>query len=248
MKRRLKNHYGDQIVFHDHYDRSKPQFIYSSEISLQDTINTATKLSEMINEKDERHIVHEMDPNNNSVILQTASLLRHEIKGCSSLNTNPVNPKEIRTEKAQEIVPVSLYNLIKWTIEGPNEEILNTETKDISRRDNIKRQVLSIGQDMIYCVSKGSVRTPKHIGLAVSIEHMTGSKKVVTMLNRFGHAINYDELQRFDTAIAENIIKSDNTDTLLPSNISARQFVHAAADNIDINEETLNGLSTTHAT
>ena len=76
---------------------------------------------------------------------------------------------------------------------------------------------------------------------------MTGSKKVVTMLNRFGHAINYDELQRIDTAIAENIIKSDNTDTLLPSNISAGQFVHAAADNIDINEETLDGLSTTHA-
>ena len=248
LKRRLKNHYGDQIVFHDHYDRSKPQFIYSSEISLQDTINTAAKLSEMINEKDERHIVHEMDPNNNSVILQTASILRHEIKGCSSLNTNPVNPKEISTEKAQEIVPVSLYNLIKWTIEGPNEEILNTETKDITRKDNINRQVLSIGQDLIYCVSKGSVRTPKHIGLAVSVKHMTGSKKVVTMLNRFGHAINYDELQRIDTAIAENIIKSDNTDTLLPSNISAGQFVHAAADNIDINEETLDGLSTTHAT
>ena len=39
LKRRLKNQYVDKIVFHDHYDRSKPQFIYSSEISLQDAIN-----------------------------------------------------------------------------------------------------------------------------------------------------------------------------------------------------------------
>ena len=38
LKRRLMNHYGDNIVFHDHYDKSKPQFIYSSEISLQDAI------------------------------------------------------------------------------------------------------------------------------------------------------------------------------------------------------------------
>ena len=28
LKRTLKNHYGDQIVFHAHYDRTKTQFAY----------------------------------------------------------------------------------------------------------------------------------------------------------------------------------------------------------------------------
>ena len=60
FKRGLKNYYGDRFIFHDHYDRSKPQFIYSIEISLQDSINIAAKLSIMINEKNEQHILHEI--------------------------------------------------------------------------------------------------------------------------------------------------------------------------------------------
>ena len=107
-KGRLKNHYGDQIVFHDHYDSSKPQFIYVSEISLQSAINISAKLSETINENDEKNIVDEIDKDTNSVILKTANILRCEIKGCSSLDTNLVNPKEISIEKAQEIVPINL--------------------------------------------------------------------------------------------------------------------------------------------
>ena len=102
-----------RLFFHDLYDKSKTQFIYSSDISLQDAINTAAKLNGMINETDENDRVHEIDQNNNSVILQTATLFRHEIKVCNSLNTNPVNPKDISVEKAYEIVPVNLYNLIK---------------------------------------------------------------------------------------------------------------------------------------
>ena len=74
-------------------------------------------------------------------------------------------------------------------------------------------------------MSKGSVRTPKHIGLAVSTKHVTGSKNVVTILNRFIYTIKNDELHRIDTAIAENIIKSDNKDTLLPSNISVNHLL-----------------------
>ena len=67
-------------------------------------------------------------------------------------------------------------------------------------------------------------------------------------LTYFGHTINYDGLKRIYTAIVENRIKSGNTDTLLQSNFSVETFVHAAADSIDINKETLDGLSTTHAT
>ena len=39
LKLRLEKHFGENIVFYQHSDRSKPEVIYSSDISLQDVLN-----------------------------------------------------------------------------------------------------------------------------------------------------------------------------------------------------------------
>ena len=41
LKLRLEKHFGEKIVFHQHPDKSKPEVIYSSNISLQDVLNAA---------------------------------------------------------------------------------------------------------------------------------------------------------------------------------------------------------------
>ena len=41
LKHRLEKHFGENIVFHQHPDKSKPEVIYSSNISLQDVLNAA---------------------------------------------------------------------------------------------------------------------------------------------------------------------------------------------------------------
>ena len=41
LKLRLENHFGENIVFHQHPDKRKPEVIYSSNISLQDVLNAA---------------------------------------------------------------------------------------------------------------------------------------------------------------------------------------------------------------
>ena len=93
------------------------------------------------------------------------------------------------------------------------------------------------------------MKTPKHIGLAMSVRHMTGSKHLVTMLNRFGHCCSYDDIEVVDTSLALDIIaSSENLGAVVPSNISPGVFVQVAGDNNDINEETLDGKQTTHAT
>ena len=98
-------------------------------------------------------------------------------------------------------------------------------------------------------LSKGAEQPPKHIGLAMTVRHMTGSKEIVRMLNHYGHCISYDELERLDTAIANEIIQKHETDGIvLPNNIRPGRFIHFAADNNDLNEETLDGKSTTYAT
>ena len=39
-----------------------------------------------------------------------------------------------------------------------------------------ERRVLCLAQDLIHCASRGRVKLPKHVGLAMSVRRMTGSK------------------------------------------------------------------------
>ena len=114
---------------------------------------------------------------------------------------------------------------------------------------SVHRHILSVAQDLIFISSKGAEQPPKHIGLAMTVRHMTGSKEIVRILNHYGHSISYDELEQLDTAIANEIIQKHETDGIvLSNNIRPGRFIHFAADSSDLNEETLDGKHTTHAT
>ena len=83
----------------------------------------------------------------------------------------------------------------------------------------------------------------------MSIHHLTGSKQLVTMLNRMGHCVSYDDVEVMDTSLAKEVLaRSELTGVVVPPNITPGGFVQVAGDNNDINEETLDGKSTTHAT
>lgn len=78
---------------------------------------------------------------------------------------------------------------------------------------------------------------------------MTRSKLLITILNRMGHCVSYEKVQVMDTSLAKEILaKSDLFGVVVPSNIRPGSFVQVAGDNNDINEETLDGKLTTHAT
>lgn len=56
-------------------------------------------------------------------------------------------------------------------------------------------------------------------------------------------------MRAVDTSAAlEVLAKAEEFETVIPSNISPGIFVQLAADNNVINEETLDGKNTTHAT
>ena len=68
-----------------------------------------------------------------------------------------------------------------------------------------QRHILAIAQDLIYATTHGLAKTPKHIGLAKSVRHVTGSKFVVTMLSRFSHCCSYDDIEVVDTSLVLDI-------------------------------------------
>ena len=97
-----------------------------------------------------------------------------------------------------------------------------------------------LGQDIIHAVTNSQVKTPKHIGMAVTVHHLTGSKEVVTLLNRMGHCSLYGDVEIVNTAWAREMQAwSQQTGVVIPSNI--------IPGNNDFNDETLYGKQTTHS-
>ena len=123
------------------------------------------------------------------------------------------------------------------------------DIEDTSTIDD--KKVLSIVQDIIHCSSNARVKTPKHVSLAMSTHHLTGSKEIIilALLNRMGHCISYDEMKSVDVSLATEVLtQSEEYDTVLPSKISPGFFRQMGSDNDDFNEETIDGKNTTHVT
>ena len=135
LKKRLQHHFTTSIVFHQPSDKSKPELLYSSEISVQDVINAAIKrptTPETAGAMDEtRQIFH------------TAKFIKNEIKKCKGIS---IRPLDINLESAKSIVPRSLYMLLHWIIACDNDVYEESAASSSCRNMADERRVLSIDQ------------------------------------------------------------------------------------------------------
>ncbi|CAH3018507.1 unnamed protein product [Porites evermanni] len=156
----------------------------------------------------------------------------------------------VSREDALACVPESLYMFIRLMLGG--QYLLENVSNDKKRNqeNHVETRVLSIAQDLVYSVSGGRMWTPKHIGLGSSLHQATRSKKLVQMFHNAGHIISYRDIRRVDTALAKHTLSTMNTENgaVTPVNLAEGRFIHFTADNIDINEGTLDGQNTFHAT
>ena len=61
--------------------------------------------------------------------------------------------------------------------------------------------------------------------------------------------MSYHEALKLDTLLAKKTLDTMNKDGgVIPQNLVKNRFVHFSTDNIDINEHTLDGKRTFHAT
>ena len=86
-------------------------------------------------------------------------------------------------------MPKDLYKFLCLINSNPDKVDVDVSAPTASNAAD-KRHILAIAQDLIYATTHGRVKTPNHIGLVTSILHMTGSKLLVTMLNRFGQLLS----------------------------------------------------------
>ena len=70
--------------------------------------------------------------------------------------------------------------------------------------ETLERKLVSVCQDFVF-ISSGVGRgrpTPKHVALAMSVRHWTGSTKVIDLLNGLGHSVSGSYVLQHDTALA----------------------------------------------
>ena len=132
-------------------------------------------------------------------------------------------------------------------------EVDTTDDGNDELNIDLKRKILSICQDIVFLVSRGRKYTPKHVGIGVTVHQATRSKELVQLLHAAGHSMSYETVLQLDNAIANDTLHRYNTNgnVIVPRNFtetSRSTYTRYAIDNIDINEETLSGMGTFHAT
>ena len=248
LKERMRGHFLDQIVIEKQNDPSKPELIYSSHLSVADIVKTSVSQQSSEDFEVDEDTRQDMEQDKASILYQAAQIIKNDIKQCNGISIKPLCVDDVSIEKGRCLIPESLYSFLSEVISRQDKKA-TTVSDGATLSAEKGRRVVMLGQDIIHAATNSQVKTPKHIGLAVTIHHLTGSKEVMTLLNRMGHCSSYDDVEIVNTAWAREMeARSQQTGIVIPSNITVGPFVQFAADNNDFNEETLDGKQTTHAT
>ena len=219
LKDKLKNFFGGKIQFWR--PSSKGELVYSNDVEKGQAVELAFELAC----SDEKRVE------------EAAMILRRHItesKKVAAEMPYPPTASWLMSEERQP--PTLLRDFLSNLVAGKSKEKLSAKAL---------RFVSSCSQDICFATINGQWAMPKHILLAMTIHHLTGSAEIISLLNRYGHCQSYTRTLELETAMC-NIVTAFNN--ILPPSISIENnsVVHLCWDNFDLNEETLPGAGTTH--
>ena len=110
-----------------------------------------------------------------------------------------------------------------------------------------KRNVYSTAYDIMYVVSNGNIKTPKHLQMGIGLKSLTGSKKVVTIANKLGHSIAYSQSCEYEN---EKGIEIQSRNSFTPDGLLRIAHLHSGLcwDNYNETPETLSGKNVVNDT
>lgn len=178
--------------------------------------------------------------NDQILFKETASKLRKIISKVepsflpSILTTETVKKGEVET-------PPELSEFLSELIGGTSSKTKESE--------HTRRRVKSLAEDIIFSWSKGKLKPSKHITLGLSMMSLTSSRKIIDILNRYGHTLSYSTLESIETELCYSDL-AISEHTLAPSAMikSANLATGVAFNNFDRYVETIGGKDTLHDT
>ena len=260
VKQRLVTHFEDRLQFHRPASRREPEFVYSSLASAGAFIEQYKKSVavhaqdiESIEAESELHaLLGSAQDSSQSHLYGAACELHHVVHSVRNKLSTPPQASELSAEIAEDFVPDILYNFLAAVIDAKTLDngLTLHSCKTLVSSDRVHRRILAIAQDIVFAASGGAVKPPKHVSLSLAVKTLTGSAKLVKVLNGFGHSIGESQTREVETEMAARLLKEQEDNVFIPSVIHypSAARVSVAFDNMDINEETLTGADTTHVT
>ena len=188
-------------------------------------------------------------------LFRAAVCLRSNVIDGATSIPFPPKPTDISDQAASAQLPSPPFNFLAWLLLGDSaSQGLSLHEKVELASESDRCHVLLVAQDIIHCVTRGRrIKTAKHVGLPLAMKHISGSAKVVSLLNRFGHGLSATQMQEVEAGMAQQQIaqrsSSTEKDVFVPSNIQpGTSFVQVCWVINDLLEETLTGIGTTHCT
>ena len=227
IRRRLESELQDSVhIFPD--DKGWLLMVPDS-VTLQDVVSENQSLHREL----EIWKAKVTDPN--KIIDQASAKIRSAIKEDMGPTPWPYHPSDVNSLS----IPHQLERFLTGLLTG------DPEAKNQANR--VSTLVQSFSQDMIYAVTCGKHKPPKHILLPYAVKTLTGNVEIIRMLSKFGHGVSYSQLEENDTALClQKLAASLNQRVPLPASIKPHVFTNLAWDNIDRLEETLTGKGTSH--
>ena len=110
-----------------------------------------------------------------------------------------------------------------------------------------KRRIESIAHDIFYSATGGSIKPSKQLLLGLAVKSMTGSRRLIEILNRLGHSINYHTIEELETELTYSSLVDQR---ITPHGMSMDPILclGVAFDNFDRYVETSCGKNTLHDT
>ena len=113
--------------------------------------------------------------------------------------------------------------------------------------DKMERLISSVADDAVYATTRGQIKPGKHLTLGVALNSMTGSRKIVDILSRFGQCIGYHTVEAIETDLATD---PSLRDYVSPDGIQRMPGLCTALawDNYDEFTNSLSGSGSLHDT
>ena len=224
LEEKLKLHFVERTNIHKGKYKRNNSVICNSNITLEE----ALKLPYF--QKSKQH----------QLIKDVATTLRAIIKNVTRTNlpSSGIAINEITDGEVQ--ILVQLIELLIHRVVGSDHRSDESASK-IGRAK-------SFAADTMFCVTNGRKKLSKHLKLGLAVKSMTGSEKLIGMLNRYGHYVSYtttEDLEMYPTVTVTSASKFSLSDLVFP-NYSLRFGI--AYDNFQQFVETLSGKDILHGT
>lgn len=67
------------------------------------------------------------------------------------------------------------------------------------KNDDCQRKSTSLSFDVINAITKGHIKTSKHLTLAIALKRLTSCRKVIDLINRLADCLSYHVFEEIET-------------------------------------------------